>query len=186
MNKKVVLGCGFGCIGVFVIGGIAATILVPKILEWGKDQLEAESQRKSVVTVWNPPEDATLESFFPQAVGGYELTSKDDRAAIQDLNFDLEGWHAIYQSDGSQIDVFVYKTTEFEKEEMFGRVDEVFEKHNGGFKSKTSLGYRMYYSSTAHHQNHLWWAKDWLFVFRTTDSTDRDPFAIEFLKTSSR
>lgn len=186
MNKKVVLGCGFGCIGVFLIGGIVAAIFVPKILEWGKGQLEAETQRKSVVNAWNPPENATLDGFFPKIVGGYDLTSTDELAAIQDLNFDLKGWHAIYQSGGSKIDVFVYETTELEKEEMFGRVDEVFEKHNGGFKSKTSLGYRMYYSSTAHHQNHLWWAKGWLFVFRTTDSKDRDPFVIEFLKTSSK
>lgn len=186
MNKKIVMGCGIGCLGFLLIGGIVAYLFVPKILEWGKNQIEAESQRKNVADAWNPPKEAALDNFFPQSVSGYELKSKDEQASIPDLNFDLKGWHAIYQSDGSKIDVYVYQATELEKEVMFGRVDEVFENQKGGFKSKTSLGYRMYYSSTAHHQNHLWWTKDWLFVFRTTDSTDRDPFAIEFLETSSR
>lgn len=185
MNKKIVMGCGIGCLGIVVIGGIAAYLLIPKMLEWGERQLEEELQRKSVASAWNPPLDATLDNFFPQSVDGYDLSVKDDQAAIPELTLDSEGWHAAYQAVDSKIDVFVYQATQSEKEAIFGRIDDVYETQNGGFKTKAMLGYRMYYSSSAHHQNHFWWTKDWLFIFRTTDSTDREPFVIDFLNASS-
>ena len=185
MNKKIAMGCGIGCLGIVLIGGIATYLLVPKMLEWGEKQLEEELHRKSVASDWNPPKEATLENFFPQTVGDYDLRVKDDQAAIPELTLDSKGWHASYQSGGSKIDVFVYQATQSEKEAMFGRIDDVYEQQNGGFKTKTMLGYRMYYWSSAHHQNHFWWTKDWLFIFRTTDSPDRDPFVFDFLNASS-
>jgi len=81
MNKKIAMGCGIGCLGIVLIGGIATYLLVPKMLEWGEKQLEEELHRKSVASDWNPPKEATLENFFPQTVGDYDLRVKDDQAA---------------------------------------------------------------------------------------------------------
>ena len=189
MHKKIVILFGVGCGGIIVIVvivGIAAVSLAPKMFEWGKQQVALEQERQQLADSWQPPaEDASLEDFFPAKVANYNLDSRDENAAIPEFQFDLDGRHAVYQSDDSRIDVFVYHATELEKEALFRRVDDVYEEQEGGFKLKTEMGYRLYYSSSQHHQNHFWWMKGWLLVFRTDDSEDREPFVKKFLQTTS-
>jgi len=189
MQKKFVILFGVGCGGVIVlvvIMGIAAVSLAPKMFEWGKQQIALEQERKELADSWQPPaQDASLEHFFPAKVANYELDSQDEDATIPEFNFDLEGRHATYKSNDSRIEVFVYRATELEKEALFRRVDDVYEGQEGGIKMKIEMGYRLYYSSSQHHQNHFWWMKGWLLVFRTDDSEDREPFVKKFLQTTS-
>ena len=189
MQKKsaVVLGVTFSVFIILVaIIGTAAVKLTPRVLEWGKRQIEIEKERRELADKWQPPgENASLDSFFPERVANYELDARDDKAVIPEFHFDLSGMHAIYRSNDSRIDVYVYRTTELEKEALFGRVDRVYDKQEGGVKIKTELGYRMYYSSSQHHQNHFWWMKGWLLVFRSDDSEDREPFVKRFLQVAS-
>ncbi|MFT5301834.1 MAG: hypothetical protein ACI87E_002879 [Mariniblastus sp.] len=189
MQKKTAIVFGVGCGGVMLlvlIAGIAVVSLAPKMFEWGKQQIALEQERKELADSWQPPaEDASLENFFPAEVANYKLASQDEDAAIPDFDFDLDGRHATYQSSDGQIDVFVFRATELEKEALFRRVSDVYEEQNGGLKMKTEMGYRFYYSSSQHHQNHFWWTKGWLMVFRTNDSEDREPFVKKFLQTTS-
>ncbi len=189
MQKKtaVWLGVAFSVFIIFaVIIGTAAVKLTPTVIEWGKRQIENEQERRELADSWEPPgEEASPDNFFPDRVADYTLDSKDDKAAIPEFHFDLSGMHAIYQSNGSRIDVYVYRTTELEKEALFGRVNRAYEKQQGGVKVKTQMGYRMYYWSSQHHQNHFWWMKGWLLVFRSDDSEDREPFVKRFLQVAS-
>ncbi len=189
MQKRsaVLLGVAFSV--VIILLAIFATVavkLTPTLLEWGKKQIEIEKQRQELADRWQPPgQEASLDDFFPDRVNDYALDTRDDEAAIPEFYFDLHGLHAIYQSNGSRIDVYVYRTTELEKEALFGRVNRVYENQDGGIKMKTEMGYRMYYSSSQHHQNHFWWMKGWLLVFRTDDDEDREPFVKRFLQVTS-
>lgn len=189
MNRKTAIFFGVGCSSLIVISvivGIAVVSFVPKVFEWGGQQFSLEQERRQLADNWQPPEkNASPETLFPARVGNYELASHDEDAAIPEFRFDLNGRHAVYNSSASRIDVFVYQASELEKEALFQRVDDAYEEQAGGFKRKTNMGYRLYYSSSRHHQNHFWWVKGWLLVFRTHDSDDRGPFVKDYLQTTS-
>jgi hypothetical protein len=187
MNKKLVVFLGIGCGGLLlllVVAGIFVASSIPKMIEWGSEQIALEQERQQLANNWQPPKDnAPSEAFFPPQVDDYELVSHDQDAAIADLRFDLSGSHAIYESNGSRIDVYAYQVNELEKEALFKRVHDLHNKDYGtGVKRITTLDYRCYFSSPRHHQNHLWWMKDWLLVFRTRDAEDREPFVKSFLQ----
>ena len=189
MQKKsaVWLGVAFSVFIILaVVIGTAAVKLTPTVIEWGKRQIENEQKRQELAETWQPPgEGASLDNFFPLRVANYELDSKDNKAGIPEFDFDLSGMHARYKSNGGRIDVYVYRTTELEKEALFGRVNRAYEKQEGGVKIKTEMGYRMYYWSSQHRQNHFWWMKGWLLVFRSDDNEDREPFVKRFLQLTS-
>lgn len=189
MQKKtaILLGAAFSVVIILLaIIGTVTVKMTPSVLEWGKKQIDMEKERRALADGWQPPgEEAPRDNFFPDRVNGYELEAEDDKAVIPEFYFDLSGMHAIYRSNVSRIDVYVYRATELEKEALFGRVNRVYEKQAGGVKIKTEMGYRMYYSSSQHHQNHFWWIKGWLLVFRTDDNEDREPFVKRFLQVTS-
>ena len=190
MQKKTITVLAIGCTGftvILVIGVIAIVYLVPNAFEWAGNQIELENQRRALAKSWQAPEDdASPETFFPAKVSGYGLVKHDTEAAIPALRFDIPGWHARYRSSESRIDVFVYQVTDLEREALFGRIEDTFDDQDSGSKGLIRSGYRCYFSSTAHHQNHLWWMKGWLLVFRTEDSKDREDFVRTFLKTTSQ
>jgi hypothetical protein len=190
MQKKTVTVLAIGCTGftvILVIGVIAIINLVPNVFEWAGNQIELEQQRKALARKWQAPkDDASPETFFPAKVSGYGLIKHDTEAAIPALRFDIPGWHARYRTADSRIDVFVYQVTDLEREALFGRIEDCFDDEDSGSWGLFRSGYRCYYASTAHHQNHLWWMKGWLLVFRTEDSEDREDFVRTFLETTSQ
>jgi len=194
MQKKTVTVLAIGCSGfavILVIGVIAIVYLVPNVFEWAGNQIELEKQRQALANKWQAPEDdASPETFFPAKVSGYGLVKHDTEAAIPALRFDIPGWHARYRSGDSRMDVFVYQVTDLEREALFGRIEDISDEEENDEQSGSQFliltGYRCYYRSTAHHQNHLWWMKGWLLVFRTEDSEGREGFVRTFLETTSQ
>jgi hypothetical protein len=188
MNKKlgIVLGVGCGVIIVLLVGvGILLVTFVPKIFNWAGEQIAAEQERQQLANSWQPPEaGGTSEEFFPPEVGGYELASHDEDLALPNFGSGLDGWHAEYKSDAGEIDVFVYQASDLEKEAVFRRVHDAYEDEGGGLKRITNAGYRCFYSSSKQGQYHFWWMQGWLLVFHTQDSEDREPFIMEFLRTT--
>ena len=189
MQKKTVTVLAIGCTGftvILVIGVIAIVYLVPSVIEWAGNQIELEKQRAALARRWQAPEDdASPETFFPAKVSGYGLVKHDTEAAIPALGFDIPGWHARYRSGDSRIDVFVYQVTDLEREAFFGRIKDIHDEDSESWALFYSP-YRCYYLSDAHHQNHLWWMKGWLLVFRTEDSENREDFVRTFLETTSQ
>ena len=189
MKKNTAIFLGVGCGGaivILVIIGISVVTFVPKMFDWVGQMAAEEQERHALADNWQPPEKDTIsESFFPPKVAGYNLGPQDKNSEIPELRIDQEGWHAVYSSGASQIDVYLYYVSELEKEALFGRVKEVYEDEDEGLKRITNLGYRLFYSSSLNHQNHLWWMKGWLLVFRTHDSEDREAFVKSFLEATS-
>ena len=189
MKNKTVAFVAIGCGGVVVILLIAGILIVSlgfDAAEWVGHQIEIEAERQALADNWQPPaDDASPETFFPPKVSGYALSTHDMDAAIPAFRFDVPGWHARYGSGESRIDVFVYQVSDLEREALFGRIEETHENDESSAKRITRMGYRCFYKSTRLHQNHFWWIKGWLLVFRTEDSEDREAFVREFLKTTT-
>lgn len=185
-NKPLVLvGCGCGAlVSVCGIAIVVSFLSAPKLMEQIEEEVALEQERQKLTAAWNPPapslEDHPLDELFPIRIGAHERDSLDDDAAIPEFGFELAGHRAVYINAESRIEVFAYPTSELEKEALFQRLDEVYEEDEGTFKRKTNMGYRLYYNSSQHHQNHFWWTQGWLLVFRTQDSEDREPFALKF------
>lgn len=181
----VAIGCG-GVVVILLIAGILIISLVPDVFEWLGQQIEIEEQRQALADKWQAPaDDASPETFFPAKVSAYVLSTQDTDAAIPAFRFDVPGWHARYVSGESQIDVFVYQVSDLEREALFGRIEDTHEDDESSAKLITRMGYRCFYKSTRLQQNHFWWIKGWLLVFRTEDSEDREAFVRVFLKATT-
>lgn len=198
MKKHNAIPCAIVLVVLTLMVG-AAIHYGPKLFHWARAKLKEEKareqalsrMRRELASAWQaPPKDVTPEKFFPARVGDYRRISRDKNAAIPDLRIHVEGLRAIYRSGESEIQVHAYRVTRLETEALFARIKELYEAENQiGFKRYTSKlqekGYaRCYVSSPDLGKNHLWFIKDWLLVFRTEDSEDREPFVWDFVKAS--
>ena len=191
MAKKLAIGCGVVAV-LGVIAVVALIILAPRMFEWAQEQIAVqiaeEEKRQQLAENWQPPaKSAGPETLFPAKVGDARLTSQDERAEIPDFRFDVKGRHAVYRVGSDDVDVFVYQVTALEKEALFRRVEDAYKRSEGGggLRRITKMGYRCYYESPEHHQNHFWYLKGWLFVFRTHAAEDQEPFVMAYLKAVS-
>jgi hypothetical protein len=184
--SKAWVGCGIALI-VLLLGLILTAWLIgPKIVNFAKAGISAEKDRQKLVAEWQPPSENPAD-FFPETVAGYRKTNTDTSAPA-DIKLDLPGNHATYGDSQSQVDVYVYKANEVEKEGVFGRIKDRYEsnKNAGGSRSWTMLGYRCGFSeSTPPARVEAWYVKGWLFVFSSHSREDLDPFVQNYLKTLS-
>jgi hypothetical protein len=182
MGKKILIGCGVTAF-LGVLGIIGAIVFIgPKLFEWMNEQIAEEQKRQQLVDGWQPPaKESGPEILFPAEVGVARLRSQDEKAAIPVLKIDLKGRHAVYRVGAHDVDLFVYQVTNLEKEALFRRVEDVYRDDEEGYKRLTKMGYRCYYGSSKHHQNHLWFLKGWLFIFRSDAGEDQEPFVKDYL-----
>jgi hypothetical protein len=178
VSKRVYSFVGIGC-GIVLLLAVAAVIALlafaPKVIQWSKNQFALEQTRQQWASDWQPPADS-VDQFFPAKIDVFELETRDQNSEIPEIRFDVEGDHAVYRSGEDKIEVFVFQANDLEKEALFGRVHETYEDSQGGFKRITDVGYRLYYSSSQHGQNHLWWSKGVLLVFKTDSESDQEHF----------
>lgn len=179
------VGCAITLALAIIVVGLAVSF-VPNIRQWFFQQLAIEAQRQALVDNWQAPaDDVSPGAFFPKKVANYQLSLHDTKADIPSIRFDIPGWHACYDSADSQIEVFAYKVTDLEREALFGRIEKLDDEEDAPSQMLVMTSFRCYLK-TSTHQQHLWWMKDWLFVFQTTDSQDREPFVRAFLSTTSK
>ncbi len=179
------IGCGIILALVIIFVGLAVSF-APNIRQWFSQQLAIETQRRALVDNWQAPaDDVSPGAFFPKKVANYQLSFHDTKADIPSLRFDIPGWHASYDSDDSQVDVFAYQVTNLEREALFGRIEKINDDEDAPAHMLVMTSFRCYLK-TSTHQQHLWWMKDWLLVFQTTDTQDREPFVRAFLSTTSK
>lgn len=184
MGKALAIGCG---IIVLIIGiGIGAAVWYgPKLMEMGKAMIAAEEERQSLAKNWAPPaEDATPADVFPQQLAGYQR-ERTDESKLAALEIDVVGDHAIYRNGSSQVEAYLFPVTKLESEALFGRIEKL--KSGSGMSQweKIDLGSdysRVYLSKTGLGQNHLWFSKGRLIVFRTDDEEDREALIKDFFR----
>jgi hypothetical protein len=187
VSKRVVSVVGIGCGIVLVLliaAGVALVVFAPNLLNWANDQIAREQARQQWASDWQPPSDS-IDQFFPAKIETFELESRDQDASIQEFQFNIDGHHAVYQSPEDRIEIFVFEANDLEKEALFGRVHDAYEESQGSYKRITDVGYRLYYSSSQHGQNHLWWSKGWLLVFRTLSDSDQERFIESYFQATS-
>jgi len=188
--KKLGIGCGV-LIGLAVLAIVAAIVFLPRLFEFAQQQVAEEQERRKIAAEWKAPnKDAGPAQVFPAAVELYKLDQSDDRASIPELRIDTKGVHAVYSSGPSQVEVFAYPVSKLEAEALMNRVEQIYKqgkKKEGGVRTWTKIDLgesyaRIYLSTPKLKQNHYWFTKGWLLVFRTHDSTDREAFVKEFLR----
>jgi hypothetical protein len=187
VSKRVVsvvcIGCGIVLLLLIAVG-VALMVFAPNLLNWANDQIALEQARQQWASDWQPPSDS-IDQFFPDEIEAFELESSDQNARIREFQFDVDGHHAVYQSPKDRIEIFVFEANDLEKEALFGRVHDAYEESQGSYKRITDVGYRLYYSSSQHGQNHFWWSKGWLLVFRILSDSDQEHFIESYFETTS-
>jgi hypothetical protein len=198
--KVIGVGCGV-LLALGVVAIVAALLFVPRLfdaarqeLAEGQRQLAEEPQRQALAAGWDAPDrGAAPAQVFPPAVGDYRLDRADDRAAVPELNLDAKGAHASYSSGASRVEVFAYPVSKLEAEALMNRAERVYEQggpggdHRVWSRVESGESYaRAYLSAPELGQNHLWFTKGWLLVFRTPDTEDREAFVREFLRAPRR
>ncbi|MBW3599864.1 MAG: hypothetical protein KY475_21655 [Planctomycetes bacterium] len=199
-NKNVGIGCGVAVVAVVLLcGGVAFGVWsmvryageqVGNVI---KEQLDAEAERQDVAAQWRPPaEDAAPGSLFPEQLAGYQRTSHDDQATLPELLIERDGHHAVYESDGRRIDVYVYPVSSSEADSILSGVQQIYEsdQNQSGFRRWSSIRTsdefaRAYLHTSNLQQNYLWFVQGWLVVFRTEQSEDIEPFVHAFFRESS-
>jgi hypothetical protein len=190
MWKRLAIGCSV----LAALGVVAVVVLIamfPKLFDWVREEVARELERKSVAAGWQAPASgATPEEIFPAQIDAYRLESAADGASVPELGIDARGAHATYASGAIRIEVYAFSVTKRQVDVLFERVKRANEDSEGGVGTRRWTmvdhgdGYtRCYVESPVLHQNHLWFTQDWLVVFRTQDSEDREDFVLSFFRT---
>ena len=184
MNRKVLFG--FGCLGLIIIGVIAAVVVfaVPRFFEKGKGwfntQLEESARRSAMESAWKEPSARPDASWFPAAVDAWTLRTSEDFATLQEMQLDRPGRRGTYRGENQDIEVTVVPVSDLELSEVFARAKSNLESR-GGNRMTTQTPGRLYMKLNGNEHTRMWWIKDWLFIFRTTGPEDPDAFAGKYL-----
>ena len=184
--KGCAIGCGMIVLTLALVGGVIAW-KAPHLWTMFNAVVAQEQERQLLVTNWTPPaKDAPDVDVFPPMLEGYRLVETNNRANLPELQIDVPGAHAVYRKGPSQIDLYLFPVTQLENEALFKRVEEASEKGGGSRTwTKVDLGdayARIYLWSTNLKQNHLWYTRGHLVVFRTADEEDRENFVHAFFQ----
>ena len=177
-------------VAILAVGGLVAAgfVYVPVMLDWAKNQLALEQQRQELAAGWQPfAADASPDIIFPASIGAYTRELHDGQAGVPELKLDLGGRHAVYRSGPSRIELNVYAVTPLEAEAVLNRVKGAYDEDKSAYRRWTKIGTepnftRVALSTSKLAQNELWFNKGWLLLFRTTDGTDCEPFAMAYFK----
>ena len=97
----------------------------------------------------------------------------------------MDGLHGVYSVGTIDVEVFAYQATEADKDAVFGEARRQHDRGGIGVRVWSSNDYLIYYVSPDHGQNHMWYMKGWLFVFRTTASDGQGAFVKQYLRAVS-
>lgn len=187
MLRFLAIGCGLIVLIIAMIGG-AAVWFGPQLWDMAKEAMAAEQERQQLAERWSPPaDDAPAEVVFPAQLENYKREAADDDAKVPELQLDLPGKHAVYRHGASRIDAYVFPITRVERDGVLHRLEHA---QGGGTRTwtKVDLGDaygRAYLSSTAQKQNHLWFTKGRLVLFRTSDEADCEGLVKAFFRAAA-
>ena len=178
--KKVAIGCAV----LFVLLIAAAAVFLMPMFSAGKDMIQTEMARAAMVQKWVPPEGGLdAKALAPEAVAEFKVLTADTDAEISEFGIDFPGIHATYQSTSGTVQVYVYQASFSEKKTIFQDVDDA--PRGGGSAMFTKMPYRCYLWRSDIGQDHVYWANGWLFVFRSVDAEDSEPFVKAYFEATS-
>ncbi|MBI4861412.1 MAG: hypothetical protein HY815_14305 [Candidatus Riflebacteria bacterium] len=170
--------------------GAALVLFGPRVYRWVVKEIESERVRSQIAAGWQPPaKELSPDRWFPEKLEGYQRMSHDEKAQVPALRIDLKGIRGLYRSGKSQLAVTVYQLNSLEAEAMFNRFQKAYENESDGQKRGYALSgdttdcARISLWTGTLRQNHCWYVRGTLMVFRTDDEDDREPFVWAYVKT---
>jgi hypothetical protein len=113
-------------------------VVIPGVKSWLSREAGSEQEWSVLRRSWRAPGPlATAEQLFPPTVGAYQLRDHDRRADCPELNIHYQGWRADYAGQ-ADIEVFVYRVSDLEREALLRRVDDELRPRRG----EPRAGYR--------------------------------------------
>jgi serine/threonine protein kinase len=197
-------GCGVVTVAFIIlfVAGTAWLLLkgLPKLINVVTEETKRQNEWAEVARVWKPlPADAGPDRLFPKAVAGVPLDHHDTEVDLSDLGIDIAGKHAVYGQGATAVEIFAFRATALEKEALYKRAIEgpkAGEMAPPGQVNISGQNFRVlhgtaqdkliwYHMSPPDQKGVLWWDQGWLFVARSTNGGDPEPFLRQFLTASS-
>ena len=183
---KWILGCGgLAVLLVLALCGVGAYFL-PSAITGVQGMIAEEAKRIAFAQAWQPPADnVPANELFPDTVSEYKVVNRDPDPIASKFGIDLPGQHGKYSSSGAELDVFVFRTSQLEKEALFNRIEEATDdaSYNSRTRFTTMNGDQLRFSVRPPPTDGLlWWSKGWLFVFFTKNGHEPESFQQAYLK----
>lgn len=148
-------------------------------------ELQQQLAELQFAEAWRPP--AGPELPFPARFGAWVRADQDAAAVIPELGIDRDGWHAVYESAGSTVNVYAYRVPASEQARLFDEAAAAIDAVDYSSRSLMRKDYgtlnRLGFSySPPERHGRMWWSQDWLFVFVTPSAdVELESFEREFL-----
>ena len=179
---KILLGCAIALV-VLCGGGITLVVVfAPKWVEWVQTLVTKAQEWEAFAQTWNPPPaDANPDRLFPAQVAGFDRKDVNKDPAPQ-MGINLAGSQATYQKGADTMEVFAYRANPAEKDAAVRQVEKAQQQEPTKFHLKMEMPNhtRLEFTQGQEH-GVLWWSQGWLFLVRTTGTTDAEAFLKSYL-----
>jgi serine/threonine protein kinase len=187
------------------VGGptLAIWVLIGRVKntvkEFTEAQQEANAEWKAITDIWQPPPaDANVDTLFPPMVGNYRRSRIDTDTTDEELGLTIPGQRAVYVGpNGDEVEVRAYRCPENKAATIQSNIQGFVKSvQDGRSPSRHSYRQKVNYTqsnsaqrtvtfgfSDTLNQNQeygkVWYSRDWLFYFRTTQPLTTIPLTIE-------
>lgn len=161
--------------GLFLLlltAGIATLVMrAPQWWEKGAKFVQgviAEQERiERFESDWTPKSNQPDAAWAPAALGEWKLIQTESVSGWPDLKVTRPGQRMVYENGGKRLEIGVVAANDLEKEVLIERIVEAAQQPSTGNMTSTR-GNQTHVRSGPRHTR-IWWLKNWLFFFRSTD-----------------
>jgi hypothetical protein len=174
----------------------SANTLVNDATSWWDKESNRSRDWETVGQFWRPPPvDAGPEQLFPDRVGNFTRGSHDEQADFPLFDIRSKGRRALYRGPGGQLELFVYRLEDPQREALVSRVSQKVQppkdKPDGSRSIRSSsrgqyliYGYRE--GMARQHDGMFWWSQGWLFHAHSTTGANPEEFLKQYLTDVNR
>lgn len=176
-------------VGVLICGGAVTALIIggAKLFEWAaekvQDELARDREWQAFGVTWRPPPaDAPRDTLFPPRIGDFVLVPEDGQAAPPPFDIPRAAQHGAYQANGQAIDVYAFRASNLEREAIYRRAIDSL-KGGNGINIHVQLNQRLRYKSAQLGEQGAFWGNgQWLFLARSPQVDDLEPFLRSYLE----
>ena len=140
------------------------------------------------------PADIDVAVLIPERVADFRRVATDKQSNIAWLGIEADGFHARYQRDAADVDLYAWPVSDLEREALMRRVHTGSEDASAVSKfttglsadspgeTKPILGSRASFEiSPPTNEGTFFWTKGWLFLSNSNGGVDSDEFLRKYL-----
>ena len=141
------------------------------------------------------PADIDVAVLLPERVADFRRVASDKQTNIAWLGIEADGFHARYERDSADVDLYAWPVSDLEREALMRRVHSGIEDASAVSKfttglsddspgeTKPILGSRASFEiSPPTNQGTFFWTKGWLFLSNSNGGVDSDEFLRKYLE----